>query len=625
MLKEVPDSTFTPLNNPPRPPILRPSAFLPDLELSSLELNDGGDDDAISDCTTCDGSDTESTASSCASACCQPGAKSTSTPVTIKPDDFTPVFVVGAGPHSLALCARLADSFPALLYTDLEHARLSWLHARRPSRTLTKNKPTVKGHWSRRKLVSSANSSPCVEQDLKKVVRVVDESGDGFMARWDQYFNALEIEHLRSPMLFHPSPADTDALVAYARRTGREDELMPIDNVVGKEKSRHERKKRASRAGKTHSINERERQDYYRPSTRLFHDFVRDELIRRYNLDGLVTQGQVTSISRAVLHVQGQDLVDGFLVVVRMPDGTVRQYGSKSVVLAVGPSSSPKLPEAIERSLTVSEQRNGVKFGHAWCHSSAFLQPGFEFLPELLTDKIGRGQETTMVVIGGGLTSAQIADQALSKGVSKVVLVCRGPLKIKHFDMDLEWVSKYNNLSKAAFWQEECLVARHAMIQTARNGGSVNPQFATLLKKHVRAGRLDLRLHTTVQDAKYVDGRWQLQFGNDAIVADYVVCSTGSKLDFDAMDCAKSLGADTVNGLPRLTTDLQLNDDVPVFVMGAYAMLELGPDALNLSGTRHGAERIVHRLVDMGVLDHVAHEDRVIDGGLFGSLGEVEA
>lgn len=39
-------------------------------------------------------------------------------------------------------------------------------------------------------------------------------------------------------------------------------------------------------------------------------------------------------------------------------------------------------------------------------------------------------------------------------------------------DFDLEWVSKYNNLEKAAFWQEDCRHARHDIITQARNGGS---------------------------------------------------------------------------------------------------------------------------------------------------------
>lgn len=54
----------------------------------------------------------------------------------------------------------------------------------------------------------------------------------------------LRITHLRSPMFFQPSPADANALVAYAQRTGREKELAPICGVVGREFSKQQRKKK---------------------------------------------------------------------------------------------------------------------------------------------------------------------------------------------------------------------------------------------------------------------------------------------------------------------------------------------------------------------------------------------
>jgi hypothetical protein len=86
-----------------------------------------------------------------------------------------------------------------------------------------------------------------------------------------------------------------------------------------------------------------------------------------------------------------------------------------------------------------------------------------------------------------------------------------------------------------------------------------------------------------------------------------------------------------------LTTDLQWNRDVPAFVMGAYSMLELGPDALNLSGTRHGAERIAHQIGQLGLLEEggvgeerwaaaAADEDRFGSGEspFFSLLGEME-
>ena len=51
-----------------------------------------------------------------------------------------------------------------------------------------------------------------------------------------------------------------------------------------------------------------------------------------------------------------------------------------------------------------------------------------------------------------------------------------------------------------------------------------------------------------------------------------------------------------VSGLPDLQHDLSWTRDCPLYLMGALAMLRLGPDALNLAGARHGATRLTREL-----------------------------
>lgn len=52
------------------------------------------------------------------------------------------------------------------------------------------------------------------------------------------------------------------------------------------------------------------------------------------------------------------------------------------------------------------------------------------------------------------------------------------------------------------------------------------------------------------------------------------------------MDCVKPLlqshPIELVNGLPVLTRDLQWSEDLPAFVMGAYAMLEVSSLSFSL-------------------------------------------
>jgi pyruvate/2-oxoglutarate dehydrogenase complex dihydrolipoamide dehydrogenase (E3) component len=80
---------------------------------------------------------------------------------------------------------------------------------------------------------------------------------------------------------------------------------------------------------------------------------------------------------------------------------------------------------------------------------------GGSFLPEHTQQKIALGQPAKVVVVGGGLTSAQITDVLIRFGVSKVLLLTRGKYKLKHFDVDLKWVSKLRNQQMSVFWSAD--------------------------------------------------------------------------------------------------------------------------------------------------------------------------
>jgi len=86
-----------------------------------------------------------------------------------------------------------------------------------------------------------------------------------------------------------------------------------------------------------------------------------------------------------------------------------------TVVLAVGAGNAPSLPA----ELSLSEPTQGAC--HAF-HISTF--PSHQ-----VQAKIAAKKPTNIVVIGGGLTSAQLSDLAIKHGVSKVWHLMRGPLK----------------------------------------------------------------------------------------------------------------------------------------------------------------------------------------------------
>lgn len=275
---------------------------------------------------------------------------------------------------------------------------------------------------------------------------------------------------LRSPLFFHPSPADLDALIAFAEREGRSasgppsllyansswpkgcstrcervlPELIEIPGCVGAEISKHKRASRRSKKERKYArliqdigpvVNERDRRDYFTPGTALFQDFVQREVVERYGLDGAwetaqtmlnkkapdeemrpvaMLKGEVTSMNWSPLHVDGSGHIAGFHL--ETSEGT--RIGAKAVVCAVGMGGCPSIPPQFV------ELGGEATHGPGWAHSSCFANQSYTFPPSYCN-------RNTVVVIGGGLTSAQICDLALSKGFSKAVLIIRSHLKGK--------------------------------------------------------------------------------------------------------------------------------------------------------------------------------------------------
>jgi hypothetical protein len=150
-------------------------------------------------------------------------------------EDVYDVLVIGAGPCGLAISARLHEHTPAALFTDEEHRRFHWI--------------SKYGNKMPLKHVRSGKISP-PQHSAKPQYKmlVLDADSDTWMGRWNRLFKMYDISHLRSPMLWHVDPLDRDALLAHAYANDRADELVEIRNCVGKEISKHGRKKSGQRA-----------------------------------------------------------------------------------------------------------------------------------------------------------------------------------------------------------------------------------------------------------------------------------------------------------------------------------------------------------------------------------------
>lgn len=515
------------------------------------------------------------------------------------------ILIIGAGPAGLAAAARIHEHTPSATFTDDEHQRYHWIkkHGR---------KMNIKNYRNNKDSLptppSSPESSDCgCDHTPSSNMLILDADGTEWMAKWNRLFKTFGIDYLRSPMFFQIDPADRDALLAYAHETDREKELMALPGCAGKEVSKHKKKKTINAKGRflgrTPDVDERDRKDYYVPSTNLFTSHC-EEVVRRYGLGrDLIQQEKVLDIAydaAEAFHDSEQDTAPEDIL-----DDTKRVFRVKTdrsvrfahiVILAIGPGNMPSIPPV--PGLPTPYPHEG------YTHAMQLKQ----FPPPHMKSKFSKRCISNMLIVGGGLTSVQLADLALKRGVSKVYLLMRGPLKVKYFDVDLEWVGKFRNYKQAEFWTADTDEERWEMMMQARNGGSMTPRYRKILDTHVASGKISLHTHTTLKSV-----RWDAESKTWTTLVtepeasftsvDYIVFATGIQTDIRTIPFMQTMQQqypiDTIGGLPCLNDDLMWDDDVPLFVTGRLAGLRLGPGAPNLVGARIGAERIAWNVEDV--------------------------
>jgi hypothetical protein len=368
------------------------------------------------------------------------------------------VLIIGAGPAGLAAAARLREHTPSATFTDDEHQRYHWIkkHGR---------KMNIKNYKTNQNSLFTPPSTPdtsdcgcdCEASSEDKAIDmlVLDADGADWMAKWNRLFKYFAIKHLRSPMFFHVDPADRDALLGYTLETNQETELIALPGCAGREVSKHKKKKkqksRGRFVGRTPDVDERDRKDYFTPSTKLF-DAHCQEVIRRYGLNqNILRQERVVDIDYDLPCNMNNAISDDLLAhgkssendkIFRVTTDQGVRYANV-VILAVGPGNAPTIPSV--SGLPSMSQHDG------YTHAMHIKQ----FPPPRVVKRIEDQKFTNLLIVGGGLTSIQLADLAIKRGVSRVWLMMRGPLKVKYFDIELDWVGKFRNFNQAAFWSAD--------------------------------------------------------------------------------------------------------------------------------------------------------------------------
>jgi cation diffusion facilitator CzcD-associated flavoprotein CzcO len=334
------------------------------------------------------------------------------------------------------------------------------------------------------------------------------------------------------------------------------------------------------------AVDERDRKDYYTPSRELFADQCR-QIVDHYCLRHTpIMRERVEDIDYS--NCGTEDGSHSFTI----RTNKQQVYRARVVVLAVGHGASPTIP-----GLLAGQRIDGA------CHAMQIA----EFPDPTLKAKVAQGQTTNVLVVGGGLTSAQIADLAIRRGVTKVWHLMRSGLKVKPFDLGLEWLGKFRNVEQSAFWSADSDEERLEQIRTARNGGSITPKYLKVLRDHVAKGALSLFTNTVVTSRSWDSRsrRWTVttEPNHDLPPMDYIYYATGMKPDVHSVPFLQTIlrkyPIQTCGGLPCINHDLMWNNQVPLLITGGLGALRIGPGAANLSGARSAAERVAWSIADL--------------------------
>ncbi|XP_073319929.1 uncharacterized protein [Pagrus major] len=530
------------------------------------------------------------------------------------------VLIIGGGPHALTLATLLSNSDPVPNSDPSHDTALS------PSCSdplgLQANQQTSNSKRCRGKKKRKTTTGVTLEEQLAKStvservvcpplsLRAVDSYGE-WTTLWESQFTALNIPHLRSHTLVHTDPLNKKALQEFVLKYNRSAELHSLpDQVYILDENAFFNdtrlgKKERKRLNITSTL--KKSLSFSLPGTKLSVDFFKEQ-VKKYNLDRVLVKGTVEHIT-PVMEEENDWIQEAKYFRVQLREGLILK--ARQVVMATGPTRAqmaniPSWVKSIGESYPEERLQHTVHLMHHLTTARQQLQD-CQRESETLCEA---GQR--VMVVGGGLTSAHVVSIALQQGASHVTWVMRKYLQLKQFDVgDVEsLVGRYSHVEHGIkmdgqaylrqFYNERSLHKRLAMIHQARKGGAVTPEAYIHLQPFILSGKVDVKTYCEVSEARwcYRSQAWSLSLSTgERWTGDMIWLATGCKLDVrqDPLlsEVMKEFPIQVMDGWPCISESLQWAEGCPLYLMGQYTALQVGPHAVNLAGGQAASMRIV--------------------------------
>ncbi|XP_051531219.1 uncharacterized protein LOC127427588 [Myxocyprinus asiaticus] len=515
------------------------------------------------------------------------------------------VLIIGGGPHALTLATLLSNPEQPLHQSSADILQGIQLSKTKVKSSRYKNKkrqpttPVFEGKNEEKHL-------PCPPLHFK----VVDSYGK-WTSLWESQFTGLNIPHLRSHMLVHTDPFNKKALQEFVVEQNRLEELrgLPEQIYIQDENAFFNDNRLGKRDKKLLSATNGLQKNLYfsLPGTQLSVDFFQQQ-VRKYDLNSVLIRGTVDRIIPVLF--EDESKVKFFRVTLH----TGENVEAKMVVMATGPSRAqmaniPSWVQAIQESYPEDSLQHTVQLMHYSCAHEDMGEPSAGPPPVC-----HMGQR--VMVVGGGLTSAHIILIALKQGARHVTWVLRKHLQLKQFDVgDIEsLIGRYSHVEHGIkmdglaylrqFYNERSIHKRLVMIKQARKGGAVTPEAYTQLLPFIQSGQLLVRAHCQVTEAKwcYQSQSWRVSLcTGEQWNGEKIWLATGCKLDVNQdpllSDIMTKFPIQVLEGWPCITESLQWTPGCPLYLMGQYAALQVGPHAVNLAGGQAASIRIFKNIM----------------------------